>query len=104
MAEGDQGASWLQSLLPLLSVVPGLVGSGINLASMPEVLKRLETLYSQSQGNYQQQTQYAQVYQGLLNLYQQQQQQAYAAQVGETATDRANLAAANAGRAGWPAA
>src|SRR5712691_8626360 len=67
---------------------------------MPEILKRLETLYNQSQGNFQLQTQYAQMYQGLLNQYQQQQQQAYQAQTGERATDRGNIATANQGRAG----
>jgi len=99
-SSGGGVTDWLQALAPLLTSGVGLAGSGLQLAAMPEVLKRLETLYNQSQGNFQLQTQYAQMYQAMLQHYQQQQQQAFQEQTGQTATDRANAAVANEGRAG----
>lgn len=103
MAETTGGTGtldWINALGPLLTSGIGLAGSGLTLAAMPEVLKRLETLYNQSQGNFQLQTQYAQMYQAMLQHYQQQQQQAFQEQTGQVATDRANTATANEGRAG----
>lgn len=86
---GTSGLDWVNALGPLLTSGIGLTGSALSLAALPQILGRLETLYNQNQGNYQQRQQIAQTYQQVLNFYQQQQQQAYAQTTGETAADRA---------------
>lgn len=100
---GTDAQSWAQLLPELLKLIPGLLGTagaGINLASLPETLDRLQKLYQQYQDRYGQQQHDAAGYQQLLDQYNQQQQDAYTTDQGNVAQNNAERREAYRQRAG----